>query len=343
MRLRRPDRRHLLAAVAMLAAPGAQARRLRPAPQVQINLAGQAPALTSPAGQAAVIPAGADAASRMTTQVRLNGEGPYEFVVDTGANRSVVASEAAATLRLPVGPQTPVHGIAGVEPAGTVEVASLAVGEVRSSGLELPILPGGQLGAQGLLGVDVMRDRRVTLDFAAGVLVITPPRHEVDTPGLEAPTRILGAHRDVISVAARYRFGQLTIVDADVDGVPVTAFLDSGSQNTVANLALRNALVGRRPGLTAQMHPVELLSATGQSARGEVCVLPEIRLGGLAIGDLGAVFADLHTFAIWRLIDRPAILIGVDVLRHFKAVELDFSRRRVVFYAPRSATTVYGG
>jgi len=340
----RVNRRRVLVAALVAIAPGANALRPRTTPQVQINLAGQAPAVApSPDGRPAVIAAGADPASRMTASVQVNGAGPFTFVVDTGANRSVVATEAAAALKLPAGPPTPVHGIAGVEPADTVEVASLTVGEIRSSSLELPVLPGGQLGAQGLLGVDVMRDRRVTLDFAANTLVITPPRHDVDKAALEAPTRVLGARRDVISVPARYRFGQLTIVDADVDGVPVTAFLDSGSQNTVANLALRNALVGRRPGLAAQMHPVDLLSATGQVARGEVCILPRIRLGGLAIGNLGAVFADLHTFAIWGLADRPAILIGVDVLRHFNAVELDFSRRRVVFYAPPSATTIYGG
>ncbi|MBS0412460.1 MAG: aspartyl protease family protein [Proteobacteria bacterium] len=341
------DRRGLLVfGAATLASPPALARPRGTgrAPDVQINLAGQpAPPPAGPDGQPALIRAGADAVSRMTTQVRLDSRGPFEFVVDTGANRSVVSIEAARSLGLPAGPPTPVHGIAGVEPADTVEVSTLSVGDVRSADLILPALPETHLGAQGLLGVDIMKDRRVVLDFVANTLLIGPPRHDADTSGSrEQPTRILGERRGVIRVPARYRFGQLTIVDADVAGVAVTAFLDSGSQNTVANLALRNALVGRRPLLAAQMRQVELLSATGQVASGELCVLPGVRLGGLGIDNLGAVFADLHTFDIWRLVDRPAILIGIDVLRHFDSVELDFSRRQVVFRAPKSATTLFG-
>ena len=313
-------------------------------PQVQINLADQPALPPSPDGQPVVIRAGADPSSRMSVPVRLNGQGPYTFVVDTGANRSVVAIETAESLKLPAGEPTPVHGIAGIEPANTVLVASLEVGEVRSLDLNLPILSTAHLGAQGLLGVDVMRNRHVVLDFVANTLVIGPAQHDPDARfSLERPTRILGERQGVISVPARYRFGQLTIVDADVGGVPVTAFLDSGSQNTVANLALRNAIVDRRPLLATRMRPVELMSATGQIADGEACLLPPLRLGGLGIGNLGAVFSDLHTFAVWQLQDRPAILIGVDVLRHFDAVELDFNRKRVVFHAPRSATTLYGG
>ena len=53
-----------------------------------------------------------------------------------------------------------------------------------------------------------------------------------------------------VVVPARYRFGQLTIVDAEVgDGLAVTAFLDSGAQSTVGNLALKEAAVLRDPDL----------------------------------------------------------------------------------------------
>ncbi len=336
------DRRNVMGlSLAALVSGQALARSARP--QVQINLAGQPMPPPSPDGRPVAIPAGADSASRMSVPVRLNDQGPYSFVVDTGANRSVVAVEAAEALKLPAGAPTPVHGIAGVESANTVLVSSLAVGEVRSSDLNLPVLSSDRLGAQGLLGVDIMRNRHVVLDFVANALLIGPARHDPDARGaLEQPSQILGERKGVVSIPARYRFGQLTIVDAAVAGVPVTAFLDSGSQNTVANLALRNAILGRQPRLATRMQPVQLLSATGQVADGEACVLPSMRLGGLWIGNLGAVFSDLHTFDIWQLRDRPAILIGVDVLRHFDAVELDFNRKRVVFHAPRSATTLYG-
>jgi len=46
------------------------------------------------------------------------------------------------------------------------------------------------------------------------------------------------------------------------------------------------------------------------------------------------IFAELHIFNLWKLNDRPAILIGIDVLRHFQGVTLDFGRRQVIFIPP---------
>jgi hypothetical protein len=37
---------------------------------------------------------------------------------------------------------------------------------------------------------------------------------------------------------------------------------------------------------------------------------------------------------LWDLVDRPAILIGVDVLSRFEAVSLDFARDEVRFQVP---------
>lgn len=56
-----------------------------------------------------------------------------------------------------------------------------------------------------------------------------------------------------------------------------------------------------------------------------------------AIGQtIDAEFADLLTFKLWALVNRPAILLGGDVLRRFETVCLDFSRDEVRFRLPRS-------
>jgi hypothetical protein len=132
-------------------------------------------------------------------------------------------------------------------------------------------------------------------------------------------------------VAATYRFGQLVILDAQVGSTPVSAFLDSGSQVTVGNRALRDAVVRTIPDFGVRLAPIPLISATGQTATGEFAPLPAVRLGGMAVNNVLGIFADLHIFDLWKLNDRPAILIGVDVLRHFHDVTLDFGRKQVVF------------
>lgn len=304
-------------------------------PPILVNLAEQAE------DDAAKVGASADVAQRVTAPVMINGRGPYEFVVDTGANRTVVAAELAAELGLPMAGRAQIHGIAGVEASETASIASLAVGRVVSKRLRTPVLSRARLGADGLMGVDVLKNRRVAIDFRRNLLTIGRPDDEEPRVNQNVSDgRLRDAHADyvaqdgVVIVPAKYRFGQLIIIDADMGGVPVTAFLDSGSQNTVGNLKLYEQLRLRPNALSAQVSVVELISATGQKARGELSTVPPLRMGGLSIGNLSAVFADLHIFKLWELEGRPAILIGVDVMRHFEAIELDFANRRVLFRTP---------
>jgi predicted aspartyl protease len=299
-------------------------------PPILVNLADQA----SPAG----VDSAADASGRVTVPVRINGQGPFDFVVDTGANRTVISAELAARLALPPRGEAPIHGIVGVEPAPTALVDELTVGIVRSRRLRLPILPRARLGVDGLLGVDVLRDRKVRIDFLKRELRIeasagtrSPDLSPLDMRRNPGGSRT--AEREVV-VPAKFRFGQLIIVAADVAGRPVTAFLDSGSQSTVANLALRRAVLGKSSDPKARRYTTPLYSATGQTAQGEVAELPPLRIGGLTLRKVLAAFADLHVFDLWRLQDRPTILIGVDVMRAFEAVTLDYGRREVVFTLP---------
>lgn len=285
---------------------------------------------------------GLDAALRMTAQVMVNGQGPYDFVVDTGANRTVVSVELAQALALPAAGVADVHGVAGVEPAPTVSVARLTIDAVVASGLRAPTLPRARLGADGLLGVDVFRGRRVLMEFRRNRLTIGPSQ----SPGADltsfdmrrGSTGVSSADLgERIVVPARYRFGQLIIVGADVAGRPVTAFVDTGAQSTVGNRALQNVVYGGRGAPRPLMFRVPILSATGQTSEAEVGVMPVLRIGGLTVTGMTTAFADLHVFDIWDLTRTPSLMLGMDVIRQFTAVELNYARREVAFYIPRPA------
>ncbi|WP_309644177.1 retroviral-like aspartic protease family protein [Phenylobacterium sp.] len=315
---------------------GCAVREPRKGPPILVNLANQAP---GPA-DTAELSSSADAAKRVTAPVMINDQGPFDFVVDTGANRTVISTELAAALSLPSAGRAQINGIAGVESSGTALINKLDVGRVTSRRLRAPTLQRARLGADGLMGVDVLKNRRVAIDFRRNVLTVskaddgeTRVQQNVADGRLRDARADLAAESNVVIVPARYRFGQLIIIDADLGGVPVTAFLDSGSQNTVGNLRLQSQLRSAL-GLSTQVSVVELISATGQRARGEFSSVPSLRMGGLSIGNLSAVFADLHIFKLWELNDRPALLVGIDVMRHFEAIELDFANRRVLFRTP---------
>src|SRR5437868_10907093 len=79
-------RRHFLlggAAVGLAGCAGLRERGL-----VTINLAGpQSPIATQPEEAGALLETAFDQARRMTVPVFLDSRGPFQFVVDTGANR----------------------------------------------------------------------------------------------------------------------------------------------------------------------------------------------------------------------------------------------------------------
>ena len=57
----------------------------------------------------------------------------------------------------------------------------------------------------------------------------------------------------------------------------------------------------------------------------------------MGLYNIRAAFAPLHIFNLWGLNDRPAMLVGIDVLRNFDSVTLDFGRREVTFVRRRRA------
>jgi predicted aspartyl protease len=300
-------------------------------PVVSINLAQTVPKDAPATGTR--LETAFDEALRMTVPVHVDSRGPFQFVVDTGANHTVVGVETAARCSLAGDGTAAVHGIAGIQPAPLVKVPRLRVGQVQSHNLSLPVLPKAALGADGLLGIDVLKGRRMELNFRANTFQIGPSGVG---PSIEraTDTRIPDPAKGIV-VPAQYRSGQLVIFDADGDGIPVRAFLDSGAQITCGNEALRAALVTADPDYAQRMAQTQLISATGQTSPATLALLPRLRLGGIGLNSIRAAFAPLHIFNLWGLNERPAMLVGIDVLRNFDSVTLDFGRREVTFIRTR--------
>ncbi len=314
------DRRRFAALLAGAALwPAGRALALPPDPP---PLAGATPpgAAPPPGTPQTSVGAGLDWSSRMTAPVFIEGQGPFPFVVDTGANRTVIAAELAMRLGLPEGELEALHGVAGMQMTPTA-IVSLTVGARTSRRGPVSLLPSGAIGGEGLLGLDRIGDQCVTLDFHAQQLVIGPP------------PRWAGTYE--VAVHAHRRNGQLTLVDADLNGIPVTAFIDSGSDTTIGNMALHHYCSERAPEVKWLKVPV--ISATGQTMEAEIASLPNLRVGGFKVPTWPVAFVDLHTFAMWNLIERPAILIGMDLLSRFDRVSLDFSRGEVRFRLPPTA------
>ncbi len=267
-----------------------------------------------------IIDTGEDRFQRMTVPVIIDGKGPYQFVVDTGADRTVVSRELANDLKLATSGSAIMHSMAGVGEVTTVHVPTLEVGGRRNDDIKAPALSREHLGANGLVGVDSLKGRRVVMDFKKGTLSVTNSKvREVVDP-------------DTIVVTAQSRYGQLILVDCDIGGVPVTVIIDSGAQSSVGNLALRQMLEKRKK--VRNFFPTVLTDVTGTQMPADAAQVASIRLAGFTMTNVGVVFADVHPFKRFNLLKRPAMLLGIDTLRAFQRVSVDFAEKKVRFLLP---------
>jgi predicted aspartyl protease len=262
-----------------------------------------------------------DRSARMTVPVSVEGRGPYQFIVDTGAERTVIARELATELELGKGAKARLHSMSEVSLIQTVLINALEVGGKSVRDINAPALERRNIGAEGILGVDSLQSKRVSFDFARQQMTVVPSRkRERSWPG------------DTIVVTARNRFGYLVLVDASIDGQKVWVVLDTGAQTTVANSALRRKL--ERRGRIGQTWPIEMLSVTGGRIAADQTVVKQIKLGGVDIRNLPVAFADVHPFRKLDLMDRPALLLGMDALQLFERVSVDFANREVRLLRP---------
>ncbi|MBC7668176.1 aspartyl protease family protein [Caulobacter sp. DWR3-1-2] len=126
------------------------------------------------------------------------------------------------------------------------------------------------------------------------------------------------------------------MIKALAAGVPTLAFLDTGSTTTVGNGALMDIAIQRR-GVTSAWTETQLVSLTGQMPDGRLAALKRLKLDPISLINLPLVFGPVHTFDYWGTSDRPALLLGMDVLSIFETVLLDYRRGAVHFQLSRSS------
>lgn len=259
---------------------------------------------------------------RLTTAVSINGAGPYRFLVDTGAERSLMATEIATRLALPRVRAVMIEGILRGQRGELVEIESLRMGSLVCPALEVPVLPRAMLGVDGFLGLDVLDRHRVVFDFSAETLSVTR-RQGFFAAWWEG--------REEAVVHTLGTSGRLRATDCVVNGVRAAAFVDTGAEVSVCNPALYAALEQRASNLQLIGGPVELSGVTGGTIIGLAINVNNIDLGELHLAFTPLVVAELEVFKVWGLNGQPALLFGMDCLRRFRKVSIDYGRKELRF------------
>ncbi|WP_432768529.1 MAG: hypothetical protein HEQ22_14300 [Sphingopyxis sp.] len=268
-----------------------------------------------------------DATRRMSVKVIVGGEGPFSFLVDTGAERTIIARELADRLALVEGGKLRIATIGGSATVPSFRVAALQMTDLHMTGFDAPSFFGRHIGAAGLIGVDMLEERRVLIDFRKETMEILETRKRA---------RPIIRDDDAIVVTARNSAGRLILSDARLDGRRIDVIVDTGAQTSVGNLALQKLVTAKRAN-RLPFFPTTLGAVTGEAVPATRTAIRRIIINGMDVNDLPVSFADSQAFRALGLVERPALLLGMDSLSLFDRVEIDFPNKRVVFDLPDGA------
>ena len=259
--------------------------------------------------------------TRLSADVLVNARGPYKFIVDSSADSSAVGLRIARDLQLPLGRPVILNGMTSREVIDRVKVTELTIGPTTIRNLQLPALRERDLGGDGLLGIDALARQRLMMDFETHLVTVEDARKPViPTPG------------EVVIAAKRQR-GQLVLTEVRAAGFPLEAVIHTGSEITVGNLALRDRLRGDH----TRIETVDVVGVTGETVKMQLARIDELQLGPVLLRDVPVAFADAPPFAKWGLSDRPALLMGTDLMSRFGWVSLDFREAKIRFQPRRCA------
>jgi predicted aspartyl protease len=242
-------------------------------------------------------------------------------MLDTGAQATVVSRDLADRLMLFDRKPAILVGMASRQPIETAEIFDVGLGSRSFYIRTAPVVEGVNIGgADGILGLDSLQDQRVLLDFVNEQISV-------------ADAESLGGNRGYeIVVKARNRLGQLIITEARLDGIRVNVVVDTGAQGSIGNAALQQRFRRSR-----HVGETELTDINGAVMSGAVKLVNNLQIGRARLENIPIMFADSPTFHALGLSDQPTLILGMEQLKLFRRVAIDFKTRRVLFDLPPQA------
>jgi clan AA aspartic protease (TIGR02281 family) len=236
----------------------------------------------------------------------IDGSEPLVFVLDTGAAKTFVTPSLAKRLALEQAPgeQASTLGMHGKTENAVVKIQSIAIGEARAADIEAIVLDldhitRGSWHADGILGMDFLRQFDVRLDFGARLVSFFPAAsRRSNCPA--CPQGIDGIEFETIEPG-------FIVLPATVDTKPVEAVLDTGSGHSGLNVKAATEL-----GVNLESMPPGMPAGHGFGLQ-----TGPVRLGDTTLSERAALqVMDHPVMEALGLADRPAMLMGTDQLKN---------------------------
>ncbi|WP_339688457.1 retroviral-like aspartic protease family protein [uncultured Parasphingorhabdus sp.] len=260
-----------------------------------------------------------DRVERMTVTVGIGQSGPYQFIIDTASQRTILSREIAGALALDLEDEVKIVALAGTTTVQTVYVPSLTLGKRSYDSLISPTFRAANIGADGVLGLDSLQGQRILFDFVGKQISVG-----------DTSEKLRSRSRREIVVTARRRSGQLIFTNATIGGIKTSVIIDTGGELSIGNKSLQ-----RRLRLKASaLQQTSLVDVTGRSVEADYGIAEELVIGRARFGIIPIAFADIAPFKALKLGKRPALFLGMDALRQFDRLAIDFANRKIYFLLP---------
>ena len=261
-----------------------------------------------------VAPTLRDRIGRIWAPVLINGKGPFRLVLDTGASHSAVISHVADSLGLSDRSSSIlVRGVTGAAVVPAIHVERMEVGDLLIEPSTLPIVADVFGGAEGVLGREGLPDKRIYADFGHDRLVISRSHKEHAPEGFNI-------------VPLKVTHGGLLASEIRVGSIRTLAIIDTGGQQTVGNMALRDALMKHPP---KDAVAEDIIGVTLELTHGDTVGAPPIQIGNMRLRQVRVTFADTYLFDHLNLNREPTLLLGMDVLGSFDVLVIDYRMREM--------------
>lgn len=301
--------------------------------------------------------------NRPFVKVMVNGKGPFNFVVDSGASLSVLSEKTAEELGIkPIARGGNARGVGG---NGSFEIVyglldSLSIGEAKVNLVPVylrtvhssPETPAAER-ADGYLGLSVLSNYAMTIDYKARTITLDRSTPQIETPETSSPTAD-GLNAPLISpnnsgaadtsqktpvnsdivIQMRTTGGGLASAEGWLEGtrLPLNFIIDTGASATVVSkAAVKRHMLDRLKMKDARFR---VIGAAGIEDDVEALGLSTLTVSGLRQRNARALILDLDPVNETSGFEQHGIL-GGDFLRHFKVL-IDL-RRYEFRLTPQSA------
>ena len=251
--------------------------------------------------------------------VEVNEQGPFDFILDTGAGTSLLSTELAERLQIKVLGSKQGQSAGGAVSVSLAKVDSFTVGEARLPDVDVGIVDlkhiGATVGARidGDLGYNFLKSFRISIDYEKSQLRFDDPRKlDLFNPGgkTEVPLRLANPAKPLILVE----------VHANGKG-PFQFAIDTGTSTTAITPELAKQL-------KIKGSPIGAGTTAGAHVAVTAGVLNSFMVGGAKIEGMTVVMADFFgalSEAIGAKLDG---IVGYNFLRNYKVV-IDYPNERL--------------